>query len=554
MKSSESIDDTCTDTRELLVQVLLLLLVVVVVVVVVVTVLYARIRKPIHIRKAEGRAAQFVASIMADYETIPGSDGMSVLRSVVNLETAEWGDIVVRNITESFWRACIDKVNTPDMRYRVCAVGTPGIGKTTSTPILIRMLLKAGHTVVYLIRAKRTAGWYYEFKRVATSNVDAVNVAVEVEVNVYPETLPYFEIDSLRNPSTYFVVDPGVTKDDCVPDHLFLAKVILVSSPDEGHWGESEFSKRRDKVEGFFKYFPLWSLEELQSAQPTIGQALTKGVRIEDRYRQVGGVPRHVFASDSSFKKTLVLQDDALHMLTEEYAVRIAKGELDAVESMSRGQPKSALIGYQVFESDTGPFEKKEVVVISALVAEKVYSKFMKKLWATMLDPQVNGWKIFEAYTRCLMATGTPKKLEGRPCVGKCKDEYKKPSSLTLGGCKEIRLGHNIVNAAKEDRNVLFHSVDQSYELIDFLYQDDNGHFHAFQATLGKTHSANVAKIKELENAVGISVDPTIKLSLYYLVPGERFEKFVTDPANPREMGATCSIWHVSIPDPNGNG
>ena len=49
------------------------------------------------------------------------------------------------------------------MHYRVCGVGTPGIGKTTCTPILIRMLLTERHTVVYLVQTVKQSGWYYEF-------------------------------------------------------------------------------------------------------------------------------------------------------------------------------------------------------------------------------------------------------------------------------------------------------------------------------------------------------------------------------------------------------
>ena len=63
-------------------------------------------------------------------------------------------DVIIRNITEHFWQACIDQVDeyneNDNKRYRVCAVGTPGIGKTASTPILIRRLLSKGHTVVSL--------------------------------------------------------------------------------------------------------------------------------------------------------------------------------------------------------------------------------------------------------------------------------------------------------------------------------------------------------------------------------------------------------------------
>ena len=219
--------------------------------------------------------------MVKEYEEL--SKGMSVLRNVVDLESAELRDVVIRNITEDFWQACIKTVDIPNMRYRVCAIGTPGIGKTAFTPILIRMLLLKGHTtVVYIVRTNDKDGWYYEFKPSSTT----------ITVNVYPETLRNSQVDSLLDPMTYYVVDPGKTKDNCDPNTDLKAKVIVVTSPDERHWGESEFAKQRGSVLGIFKFFPLWSLEALLNARPSILGRSRKNAQIEQRFRQVGGVPR----------------------------------------------------------------------------------------------------------------------------------------------------------------------------------------------------------------------------------------------------------------------
>jgi ABC-type microcin C transport system duplicated ATPase subunit YejF len=51
----------------------------------------------------------------------------------------------------------------PEKQDRVGAVGTPGIGKTTSTSILIRMLLKKGRTAYIWYEQKEKHGWKYEF-------------------------------------------------------------------------------------------------------------------------------------------------------------------------------------------------------------------------------------------------------------------------------------------------------------------------------------------------------------------------------------------------------
>jgi hypothetical protein len=91
--------------------------------------------------------------------------------------------------------------------------------------------------------------------------------------------------------------------------------------------------------------------------------------------------------------------------------------------------------------------------------------------------------------------------------------------------------------------------------LIDFVYKDTDDVFHAFQATVGATHTANVDAIVELEESVG---DPG-KLRLYYVVPSDRFPNFSTDPVNPRKpvgqrkkrgrptKHARCKIFHVMV-------
>ena len=109
-----------------------------------------------------------------------------------------------------------------------------------------------------------------------------------------------------------------------------------------------------------------------------------------------------------------------------------------------------------------------------------------------------------------------------------------------------MRLVGDIVESAKAENNmnVLLHSANRNNRLIDFIYRDEVGHFHAFQATLRKTHPANQKAIHDLETKVG---DPHL-LSLYYLVPSDNFMGFVTKPAEPK---AECEIFHVMLPNPN---
>ena len=107
-------------------------------------------------QKAVAQGEAFVSAILADMEEIKVTQtnettenaksyevsGMQVLRDVPMLETGARCDVVVRPITEPFWKACIEWVDTPNRKYRVCAIGTPGIGKSTTTATLIRLLLQ----------------------------------------------------------------------------------------------------------------------------------------------------------------------------------------------------------------------------------------------------------------------------------------------------------------------------------------------------------------------------------------------------------------------------
>ena len=121
---------------------------------------------------------------------IPKSDGMLLMRGVTNLETGTVLDsVVIRGVERLFWSECVNQVMTPDMVRRVCAVGTPGTGKTTSTVFLIRTLFENKHTVVYRFASEP---YYWEFKwRPYTGGYD---------VNVYTQEHSLWDVESLIDP------------------------------------------------------------------------------------------------------------------------------------------------------------------------------------------------------------------------------------------------------------------------------------------------------------------------------------------------------------------
>jgi hypothetical protein len=523
---------------------------------------FSNLAAPIKVRRS---ARAFVKSILEqEPELIPESDGMLVMRDVLNLETGVKSDVVIRKLTRPFWQACIDAVDRHPVpanagrrrvddvdapvtteRLRVCAVGTPGIGKTTCTAVLIRMLLKEKRgTVVYHVRAPKEAGWIYEF--IPGPDDDGGD---PVTANVYPDQAFELGVPSLREASTYYVVDPGDTNDTCNPSPLFCPKVIIVASPDSKHWGANQFTKERAGAFGVLKVFPVWELNEILEARQVLGPDMT-AEEAEKRYHQVGGVPRHVFGSTFSFKVALRTQTAKADSLNFEQAERIATINLQALATLDASQPQSALVGFRV--ANDGTFSKHTIDVIAPRVGDRIFRRFMKLLWDRLLLPSAGNPWIFEAYARYLLGTNRTFTFPRRNGVGMKHPDRRALQFVLLGGCCEIRSARNIVAAAMERSLVVFYPIDPAQKLIDFVYQDSDGHVHAFQVTLAKTHSANLAGILELEQRVG---NPG-RLSLYYLVPDIIFDRFVTRPIDPRNPGrgtegARCNIYHVSIPNPN---
>jgi hypothetical protein len=480
---------------------------------------------------------------------------MRVWKNFPKLETGSYGDIVIRNITEPFWKACIDTVNTPGRRIRVCAVGTPGIGKTTCTPYLIRMLLKKnGDTVVYLLRKNNEKGRYYQFVKQEDGTITA---------RIYPEEKDIDSIPVLKKESTYYIIDPRKTTDSCDPGDEFEGKVIIPSSPNSRHWGNQEFTKNRDGVFGVFHFFPLWTLDELQHARPYITTTEMPPLTPEDveqRFGEVGGVPRHIFADPVYYARCLELQDSAVQQLTFEQAEDIARDEIRELDAMNSKVPKSAIMGYTVKPGDS-KFQQKEIVLVSPRAGEKVYSKFMKLLWKLMLKLQIKGDMIFEAYTRAKMAERTKTEYEARFFCYGCKEpDPNVTKTPPLGGCTATRYSANIIGRALNEPNVVFHSVRSNEALVDFVYYDKSEwHFHLFQATTSETHDININQAKNISTRL-LQSNKVRNVSLYYLVPGDNYPNYRTKRKNLGELWSKSNaaffsnwrMWEVLVPNPDG--
>jgi hypothetical protein len=487
--------------------------------------------------KAIELGERFIESIFQAYEDIPNSDGMKVLRNVVPIdEGEEIGDVVLRKITEEFWSKVIAEVDMYDTRS-VCAVGTPGVGKTTTTCILIRLLLteKKNNSVVFHLRTEKNSGFVYIFTPQSM-------IKDKVSVDVIQED--QFKILDINKSTVYYVVDPGRTKDNCDLDDKFQGKVIIVASPDERHWGESEFSKVRKGRSGEFLYYPVWNIDELITSSQYFKVSVSEE-EIRNRVYQFGGVPRHVFTNN--IERTTAVQKRALDRLTTPTAVSLAFRTRSGLMTHSTELPKGILLSYVLADDDEGTFKKAYAVLSSDFVYEAIATKYRSALFTKVnndrgdFDPY-----LFESYCRTLLydtAKRNKTKFRVKRKIGSISQiEHEK----WLGGCSSLQRVKDITVSARSEELVLFTPESTKYKLLDFGYRE-NSVYHMFQATTGKEHSANpehlyewiVNEVRHIAPALltvqkGRKKTNTcpMKFELYYIVPHFVFERFYLRPAS----------------------
>jgi hypothetical protein len=138
--------------------------------------------------------------------------------------------------------------------------------------------------------------------------------------------------------STYYVVDPGDTKEDCDPPLTFQPNVIIVTSPDSTNWGGSEFTAARGSVQGVYKFYPIWTLDELLDARPII-QPNVNEHKVLWRFRQFGGIPRHMFHDSEILHRRK--QIEAIANLSVDAVRKIGLGSIDCMSTFDSTQPES---------------------------------------------------------------------------------------------------------------------------------------------------------------------------------------------------------------------
>ena len=475
---------------------------------------------------------------MKPYEDIPNSNGMKCLFEVVSIESKNTSNVVLRNITEDFWHKVIEAAET----FHVCAMGTPGVGKTSTTCILIRILLEQQKTVVYRVRDPDKNGIVYMF----TPTSDPLEKA---SVNALSESEFIYNDSEINKLEIYYIVDPGRTVDNCNLNELFSGNVIIVASPDERHWGGSDFMKSRNDKAGIKLFFPVWTLQELMLSSAYITKKpesmLTEAI-IKERFYRFGGVPRFIFATSSRYSVEVDEQQVALTDLSTNAALSLAYKDRSAINSQSSDLPKGILLSYIIAPNDCGTYRTGFAVFTSDYIYDFIVKKFMASLWKQMITDESNfDPYLYEAYVRKLFYDRAkkpkPKTYKIIDAVSKVIAKKTNSTHIDLGGCVGLRQVCNITESAVETPMVVFYPYSPTYELIDFIYRVDGNSvvYNCFQCTIKKDHDARSDQINDLVNHImnTNSKNGTMpQINIFYAVPQQRFASFVTNPPMASKM------------------
>eukprot|EP00978_Attheya_sp_CCMP212_P004726 scaffold10364_cov61-Attheya_sp.AAC.2 len=485
------------------------------------------------------KAKKFHQAIMADLVDVGvdvdvGNLIKGVMRSVPDHYSATARNIIIREDDHTFWNKIIADLakEGPFASKRVVVVGSPGIGKSTTAAYAIRLLWQKEKTIVYKYRTEDDSGYYVEFTPSPSSN--------QVTIELYPEQTTASDIPSLLDTETYYLVDPGRTKTSCNPGPFVLARVVIVASPDEQHWGGSGFRKNdQTTLGGEIRYFPAWTLPQLQAASTQVSNVQFQNGQVAELYSIFGGVPRQVFdpAKTEQNKNDLKTKVEAI---PDQQLQNIVTGQINRHSGFGADQPGSGVVEFVPYDD----FQKVQLKLISSWVLKWVRTRFMDSIWTPMVTyPSPISWQLLEDYM--LHALQNANQYTTRPCVGKTDGAYNNRLTLNLGECTGMSLTADCTASVFVGSDLtVFYSSDKHHPLYDMIYKDGTI-YHAFQITEGKSHDAKQTQIKYLAQQLQIGSGGR-ELRLYYAVHEGTFDSFVTNPVAPNAVQG-LSIFHLKL-------
>jgi len=475
-------------------------------------------------------AADFVDAVLQDLQALPedSSEDSSVeciecMNSVpqpwIQVSRAQQ-TVFVSQEHKTFWDAVITQCD----RTRVCVVGSPGVGKSTTTAYAIRLLLQRKSTVVYNYRTKDNRFFYLIFIPSKKGNDKTIRISL------VPQTLHPQDVVELADPNAYYICDPGVSpeKTSCDP-HGVAAHVIIVASADSRHWGGDEFGKLRPGglPPGVLMYFPLPTTDFIRRMAPSLNPSLDEN-EIDERLYRYGRIPRHIVAIDRSTAEEK--QSSGITRLTVEQTRQIMRN----TARLRTNEPSSPSSGVLSVMPSPDSYFVSSGGFVSDYVAERVATDYYSDLWNDIwaAPTAADQGRLFEIFLRARLAKDSVEEFTSRRCCGKSSQVRNTLFPLALGGCTEgSQRVHDIAKSVKGSERILFHSTSEEEPFIDMIYRQGKT-YYAIQATVGKTHDAARDKLLHLIKELSLKEDE--RLEVVYAVPDSKFTDFVTTPVEPQ--------------------
>uniref|UniRef100_A0A0G4FJ71 Uncharacterized protein n=1 Tax=Chromera velia CCMP2878 TaxID=1169474 RepID=A0A0G4FJ71_9ALVE len=153
----------------------------------------------------------------------------------------------------------------------------------------------------------------------------------------------------------------------------------------------------------------------------------------------------------------------------------------------------------------------------------------------------------FDAYVRQLMLQEGGSTFLSRKAVGAGGDRAKR--ELELPHYNSLRFVTDVPAAVKACRtgNVVYHSVDQSFPLVDFMFKH-GGMLYVVNATVAAEHDAKPNAIEQFVKSLDLKARRFVKLKLLFAVPMKRFKNFVTKPVEPSTT--QCEVHIIGVVNP----
>lgn len=487
---------------------------------------------PDAVRKA--KAVTFLEAIMADLVESKHNEIKAVMRNVPDPYTGNIHNVVIREDDFVFWTQLLDELGEADnfkRRKRVVAIGTPGIGKSTTALFAIRLLLQKGKTVVYILRTEERGGYYIQFTPLEEGRVN---------IELKPEKTLTTEIDALEHQETYYLVNPGSTKNSCNASPLVPARVIIVASPEERHWGGPSFVKTTPTgLGGCFRYFPKWSLAQLEAASDELEGAKFQNGRVAKLYHVFGGVPRNVFFPELEEENKEELLNK-INAMKKDDLRDLVTGHLNYHSGFGEDQPGGGIVEFVPLNN----FKAVELKLASTWILKMIRQRFMNSIWTDIARyPSPITWQLLEDYM--LYALQSDNQYSTRACVGKTDASYNSFENKVLGGCSGMLMVSDCMLSVLGGPDLtVFYSSDRNHPLYNMIYKNENI-YYAFQITSSKSHDANQALLDSLVKKLDIGTGGR-KLELYYAVHEGVFDNFVTNPVAPNSA-SEVAIFHLKL-------